>query len=286
MSGLTTPVLSAGEPLGIAVAATISGDGYQAGYHTMQAAVGLLPALGLVKWLRGVRPKCFAAGTLVETPDGPRPIEELRPGDRVLSIDPDTDEVIAAEVSGARTHAAQHVVRVQIGDSEVFATQDHRFQVEARGWVPANALAPGDTLQGADLPYASIVSVSEAPHSADVYDLEVDAARAYLLRVGDVTVVVHNGCGPTGPGVSGRVAPGGAPRPSPKFKPPTNPPQMPPKSVPEGWRVREMPPTQHYPNGYWKLEKPMKDGSWQPIDPSTMKPGSRPETHISFPPKK
>jgi len=38
-------------------------------------------------------------------------------------------------------------------------------------------------------------------------------------------------------------------------------------------------------NGYWKLEKPMKDGSWQPINPSTMKPGTRPETHIKFPPK-
>jgi hypothetical protein len=29
----------------------------------------------------------------------------------------------------------------------------------------------------------------------------------------------------------------------------------------------------------------MKDGSWQPIDPSTMKSGGRSETHIPFPPK-
>jgi len=76
----------------------------------------------------------------------------------------------------------------------------------------------------------------------------------------------------------------GAPKPSPKFKPPTNSPQKPPGEIPPGWRVREMPPTEQYPNGYWKLEKPMKDGSWQPIDPSTMKPGGRPETHIPFPP--
>jgi RHS repeat-associated protein len=75
------------------------------------------------------------------------------------------------------------------------------------------------------------------------------------------------------------------PRPTPKFLPPTNPPQLPPKVIPPGWRIREMPPTQQYPDGYWKLEKPMKDGSWQPIDPSTGKPGTRPQTHVPNPPK-
>ena len=74
------------------------------------------------------------------------------------------------------------------------------------------------------------------------------------------------------------------PRSTPNFQPPTNPPQHPPAQIPQGWRIRPMPPTSQYPNGYWKLEKPMKDGSWQPIDPSTMKPGSRPETHVPLPP--
>jgi hypothetical protein len=40
-----------------------------------------------------------------------------------------------------------------------------------------------------------------------------------------------------------------------------------------------MPPTKQYPDGYWKLEKPTRRGKWQEIDPSTMKPGSHPETH-------
>lgn len=45
-----------------------------------------------------------------------------------------------------------------------------------------------------------------------------------------------------------------------------------------------MPPTEQYPNGYWRLEKPMANGGWQGIDPSTMKPGGRAETHIPLPP--
>ena len=74
------------------------------------------------------------------------------------------------------------------------------------------------------------------------------------------------------------------PKSSPNFRPPTNPPQMPPKKVPDGWRVRHMRGTQDYPDGYWKLEKPMKQGGWQAVDPSTMKPGGRPQTHVPFPP--
>lgn len=76
----------------------------------------------------------------------------------------------------------------------------------------------------------------------------------------------------------------GTPRPPENFEPPTNPPQMPPTDIPSGWRVRPMPPTREYLDGYWRLEKPMPDGSWQPIDPSTMKPGTNPETHVPFPP--
>lgn len=77
-----------------------------------------------------------------------------------------------------------------------------------------------------------------------------------------------------------------APKVSLKFRPPTNPPQMPPNEIPEGWRVREMPPTQQYPNGYWRLEKPMPQGGWQGINPSTMKPGPQWDTHVPFPPRK
>ncbi len=69
----------------------------------------------------------------------------------------------------------------------------------------------------------------------------------------------------------------------PNWQPPTNEPQSPPVDIPPGWRVRAMPPRAGYPNGYWRLEKPMTQGGWQGIDPSTGEPGTHPETHVPFP---
>ena len=74
---------------------------------------------------------------------------------------------------------------------------------------------------------------------------------------------------PTGVAAKGGPAQG-VPKTSKNFKTPTNTPQLPPSQIPPGWRVREMPPSPDYPNGYWRLEKPVGNGGWQGIDPSTM----------------
>jgi RHS repeat-associated protein len=81
-------------------------------------------------------------------------------------------------------------------------------------------------------------------------------------------------------------------KPPKNWQTPTNPPQMPPapEDIPDGYRVRQMPPDEGYENGYWKLEKLQNNGGWQPVDPSTGKPGSGPcppsQEHVPFPPGK
>ncbi len=70
---------------------------------------------------------------------------------------------------------------------------------------------------------------------------------------------------------------------SPNFKTPIHPPQAPPKNAPEGMTIRIMKPTEQYPYGYWRLEKPQTQGGAQGINPATLKPGSQHETHVPLP---
>jgi hypothetical protein len=141
------------------------------------------------------------------------------------------------------------------------------------GWT----LAPGDPRAWVPWRPANDDSISEAPEAPLIYLL-----GGYAIK--DVAKdALSDPDGDTKAPVEGLTK--GPPKPSPKFEPPTNPPQLPPTEIPEGLRVRTMPPTEQYPNGYWKLEKPLDNGGWQGIDPSTMKPGAHPQTHVPLPPK-
>lgn len=85
---------------------------------------------------------CFTPGTRIATPDGPRAVEEIRPGDRVHTRDSGPQEVLwtgARRMSGARLHALPALRPVRIGagalgrgrpESDLIVSPDHRVIVE------------------------------------------------------------------------------------------------------------------------------------------------------------
>ena len=151
---------------------------------------------------------------------------------------------------------------------QALAPDERDMTVSSHGgrWTEAKWLRIGDHFLTKAGKRATVAGLTIRIERVKVYNLKVKKLHVYA--VGNTGVLVHNK----------------GPKPTPNFKPPTNPAQLPLKEFPPGWRVREMPPTQQYPNGYWRLEKPMPQGGWQGIDPSTMKPGAQCNTHVPLPP--
>ena len=144
---------------------------------------------------RGYRP-CFLPGTLVETPDGPRRIEQLRAGDRVVGRDPaDPASHGAHPVEDAHTGRTRRIVSVVVGGDALLCTSTHPFFVPERGWVEAEALRPGDRLERVDGAAAVVeravpqLLASELP----THNLRVAAVHTYFVHTAAGPVLVHNG---------------------------------------------------------------------------------------------
>ncbi len=75
--------------------------------------------------------ECFPAGTMVDTPNGKKPIETLNPGDEVLNAF-GVDEIV-----GIRRSFSRELCRIRLGDGRsIVCTHNHSFFTQ-HGWVKA-----------------------------------------------------------------------------------------------------------------------------------------------------
>ncbi|MFC4360605.1 DUF4157 domain-containing protein [Halobium salinum] len=133
---------------------------------------------------------CFVAGTLVETPDGKRAIETLRPGDVIRTYDPISNQRSDREVVRRFIHTAPSLVTIQIGTMTISCSPEHPFWVPGTGWQEAGALRSGDQLLTGEGETTRIESLQRVRDSATVYNIEVAEPHTYL--VSDRGVLVHN----------------------------------------------------------------------------------------------
>ncbi len=134
---------------------------------------GLRPDRGYVKSARVVG-DCFAAGTLVRTPDGERTIESLAIGDLVL-----TAEGTATPILMTYANPVAPAVEVCFRDGrKVVCTRDQLFRVVnddlAVEWVRASEL-PGKRVLNSRLPSTG------GPQTAFTFDADEPLAKAYVL---------------------------------------------------------------------------------------------------------
>ncbi len=81
---------------------------------------------------------CFAAGTPILTPFGAKSIEEIAPGDWVLSQDESDPEAVPQPrvVEEVFRNLAQ-MMTLRVGGHTIETTPEHPFWVRGRGWTSA-----------------------------------------------------------------------------------------------------------------------------------------------------
>jgi tetratricopeptide (TPR) repeat protein len=131
---------------------------------------------------------CFAAGTPVSTLDGPRAIESIRVGDRVLSQDTTTGALAFQPVVALHLTRPSPTFRLAIDGETIIATGIHRFWKAGKGWTMARDLKPGDLIRvlGGVAHVQSISADADQP----VYNLDVAESRDFF--VGSKGFLVHD----------------------------------------------------------------------------------------------
>jgi len=151
-------------------------------------------------------PSCFAKGTPIWTVTGPLPVEEIKPGDRVLSQDPESGELAYKPVLETTLRSPSPMVKIHLGSDLIETTRGHMFFVSGKGWRMAKELATGDLLRGvggavsidrleqlpAPGPWYEYVAESPdaGPGYGSAYNLVVDDFHTFF--VGDGRLLVRD----------------------------------------------------------------------------------------------
>lgn len=138
--------------------------------------------------------KCFIAGTVIVTETGFARIEDVKPGDIVLSTNTDTMETGCKKVLEKYVRKTRELVHIIVGGKEIVSTPDHPYYVEGRGFVNACQLCIGSPLLDADGKILEVEQIYKEQlgknEEVKVYNFQVEDWHTY--HVGEIEVLVHN----------------------------------------------------------------------------------------------
>ena len=144
---------------------------------------------------------CFLGHVPVATPDGRKPIEQLRVGDQVLSFD-DKGDIHAATILKVHEHENEKVVRYKLwGGEQLDATPNHWVLNQFNAFVEIGTLEADDCLVDWNGHLRPIVGKEELG-TGTVYNLTVEGHHTFIAG----GIRVHNaglGVGIAGSGGAG-----------------------------------------------------------------------------------
>ena len=155
---------------------------------------------------------CFAAGTLVATRAGLKPIEDIEVGDEVLAYDEVTGEQAYKPVVQLFRNETKEWYHVRVNDEEIICTGGHPFYVlnaeasrksvlyegtktDKKGkWITAKELKVSDQVLLSDGSCAIIEEIQVERLSAPETTYNFEVANYHTYYVSDSKVLVHNRC--------------------------------------------------------------------------------------------
>jgi hypothetical protein len=149
---------------------------------------------------RGTLP-CFSAETVVQTPDGPRAIADVRVGDMIWTYDFSTRSRVVRRVLQLHRGRTRAFYGIRLRDRVVRATSQHRFWVESEGaWRTAETLTRDMMLLHMDGGMVEVLAAErEAEGDAETFNVSVEEFPMFFVGAG---VLVHNQ--PVDVGLGGR----------------------------------------------------------------------------------
>jgi hypothetical protein len=130
---------------------------------------------------------CVPRGTMVQTPEGERPVESLKVGDALISLRLEEERVTSvtttiAAVASSRSPSCRRLNQRWL----VTPTQPVR---KSSVWVEANSIRSGDWIMDCQGTLVRINQVESVEHYFEVFDLAIDDASHNYLANG---LLVHN----------------------------------------------------------------------------------------------
>ena len=139
--------------------------------------------------------QCFKEGTLVETEEGLKPIEEIEVGDKVLAYDEVTGEQAYKPVVRLFRNSTEEWYHIQVNGEEIICTDGHPFYVASLDkFIPAHELKVGNTLLLSDGSCAIIEEIKVEKLTAPETTYNFEVAEFHTYYVSKSKILTHNKC--------------------------------------------------------------------------------------------
>ena len=134
---------------------------------------------------------CVVMGTLIATPRGQVPVEQIRDGDEVFAYDGSSGLLVVAVVAGTASREVDEVLEIQVGRRVLRVTAEHPIMTR-RGWVRAGDLTEDDEVLCSDdhslSQFEKIISIGRVIAHTTVHNFHVPQHESYVAN----GIVTHN----------------------------------------------------------------------------------------------